>query len=93
VQRLGHAFLHLLQPPFHRLQHRGLRAGLHVGHVAEPPCQPLLPLAEALHGLAERADVVRQRLHRAGGAVGGAQRGDRQDQQQDKQHGREWPRR
>jgi hypothetical protein len=22
VQRLGHAFLHLLQPPFHRLQHR-----------------------------------------------------------------------
>jgi hypothetical protein len=92
VQGLGHAFLHVFQPPFHRLQHAGLRAGLHVGDMAEPTGQPLLTLAEALHGLTEGADVVRQGFHRAGGTVGGAQRGDRQDQQQKKHDGRDGPR-
>jgi hypothetical protein len=85
VQRFGHALLHFFQPPFHRLQHRGLRARLHVRHVAEAPREALLPLAETLHRLPQRADVMGQRFHRAGGAVGGAEGGDRQDQE-DKQY-------
>jgi hypothetical protein len=41
--------------------------------MAQPTGQPLLPLAQALHRLPKRADMLRQRLHRAGGAVRGAQ--------------------